>query len=84
MVPAPASPDSNQYGPILQYARSAHTNPTNVFNISPILAAVDGSETSARVFDTALALARETGIELQLLYVVGAPTMTFDAPGYDP
>lgn len=45
---------------------------------------MDRSETSARAFDTALALARETGAELQPLYVVDAPTMTFDAPGYDP
>jgi nucleotide-binding universal stress UspA family protein len=49
-----------------------------------ILAAIDGSETSARAFDTALQLARESGAELQPLYVVDVPTMVYDAPGYDP
>jgi len=49
-----------------------------------ILAAIDGSETSARVFDAALQLARESGAELQPLYVVDVPTMVYDAPGYDP
>jgi nucleotide-binding universal stress UspA family protein len=34
-----------------------------------ILAAIDGSETSARAFDAALQLARESGAELQPLYV---------------
>jgi nucleotide-binding universal stress UspA family protein len=49
-----------------------------------ILAAIDGSETSARAFDAALQLARESGAELQPLYVVDIPTMVYDAPGYDP
>ena len=49
-----------------------------------ILAAIDGSETSARAFDTALQLARESGAELQPLYVVDMPTMVYEAPGYDP
>lgn len=49
-----------------------------------ILAAIDGSETSARAFDAALQLAREAGAELQALYVVDVPTMVYDAPGYDP
>ncbi len=49
-----------------------------------ILAAIDGSETSARAFDAALQLARESGAELQPLYVVDVPTMVDDAPGYGP
>jgi nucleotide-binding universal stress UspA family protein len=49
-----------------------------------ILAAIDGSETSARAFDAALQLARESGAELQPLYVVDLPLMVYDAPGYDP
>lgn len=49
-----------------------------------ILAAMDGSETSARAFDAALQLARESGAKLQPLYVVDIPTMVYDAPGYDP
>jgi nucleotide-binding universal stress UspA family protein len=49
-----------------------------------ILAAIDGSETSARAFDAALQLARESGAELQPLYVVDVPMMVYDAPGYDP
>lgn len=49
-----------------------------------ILAAIDGSETSARAFDAALQLARESGAELQPLYVVDIPTMVYAAPSYDP
>jgi nucleotide-binding universal stress UspA family protein len=49
-----------------------------------ILAAIDGSETSARAFDAARKLARESGAELQPLYVVDVPLMVYDAPGYDP
>ncbi|WP_408447714.1 universal stress protein [Paraburkholderia sediminicola] len=45
-----------------------------------ILAAIDGSETSARAFDAALQLARESGAELQPLYVVDIPTMVYGAP----
>lgn len=49
-----------------------------------ILVAIDGSPTSARAFDAALQLARESGAELQPLYVVDVPIMAYDAPGYDP
>jgi nucleotide-binding universal stress UspA family protein len=49
-----------------------------------ILAAIDGSETSARAFDAALQLARESGADLQPLYVVEVPMMVYDSPGYDP
>lgn len=49
-----------------------------------ILAAIDGSETSAQALDAALQLARESGAELQPLYVVDVPPMVYDAPGYDP
>jgi nucleotide-binding universal stress UspA family protein len=49
-----------------------------------ILAAIDGSETSARAFDAALQLARESGAELQPLYVVDAPMTVYQSPGYDP
>ncbi|SDG43801.1 universal stress protein [Paraburkholderia phenazinium] len=49
-----------------------------------ILAAIDGSDTSARAFETAVQLARESGAELQPLYVVDVPLMVYDAPGYDP
>ena len=49
-----------------------------------ILAAIDGSETSTRAFDAALQLARESGAELQPLYVVDVPLMVYDTPGYDP
>jgi nucleotide-binding universal stress UspA family protein len=49
-----------------------------------ILAAIDGSETSARALDVALQLARESGAELQPLYVVDVPPMVYNAPSYDP
>ena len=49
-----------------------------------ILVAMDGSETSARAFDAALRLARESDAELQPLYVVDNPLMVYDAIGYDP
>jgi nucleotide-binding universal stress UspA family protein len=49
-----------------------------------ILAAIDGSETSARAFDAALQLARESGAELQPLYVVDVPMTVYQSPGYDP
>ncbi|SDG21587.1 universal stress protein [Paraburkholderia phenazinium] len=49
-----------------------------------ILVAMDGSETSARAFDAALTLARDTGAELQPLYVVDNPLMVYDSIGYDP
>jgi nucleotide-binding universal stress UspA family protein len=49
-----------------------------------ILAAIDGSETSARAFEAAVRLARKCGAELQPLYVIDVPVMAYDATGYDP
>ncbi|HYS66671.1 MAG TPA: universal stress protein [Paraburkholderia sp.] len=49
-----------------------------------ILVAVDGSHTSRRAFEAALALAKSTGAVLQPLYVVENTPMYFEAPGYDP
>lgn len=49
-----------------------------------ILAPIDGSETSARAFETALRVARESGAQLVPLYVVDVPLVGADAPGYDP
>jgi nucleotide-binding universal stress UspA family protein len=49
-----------------------------------ILAPVDGSETSARALSTALRIARETGAELEPLYVIDVPLMSYTAPGFDP
>jgi nucleotide-binding universal stress UspA family protein len=49
-----------------------------------ILAAIDGSETSIRALDAALRLARENHAELRPLYIVDAPLMAYEAPGYDP
>jgi nucleotide-binding universal stress UspA family protein len=50
---------------------------------SQILVPIDGSPTAARAFDAARKLARETGAQLQPLYVVAAPVMAYDAPGTD-
>lgn len=49
-----------------------------------ILAPIDGSEASARAFDAALRLARESAAQLVPLYVVDVPLVGADAPGYDP
>lgn len=49
-----------------------------------ILAPIDGSETSARAFETALRVARESGAQVVPLYVVDVPLVGADAPGYDP
>ncbi|PRX36435.1 nucleotide-binding universal stress UspA family protein [Paraburkholderia sp. BL18I3N2] len=49
-----------------------------------ILVAVDGSNTSRRAFEAALALAKASGAVLQPLYVVENTPMYFEAPGYDP
>ncbi|WP_144140148.1 universal stress protein [Paraburkholderia sp. BCC1884] len=49
-----------------------------------ILVAVDGSNTSRRAFDAALALAKSSGAVLQPFYVVENTPMYFEAPGYDP
>ncbi|MEQ5843733.1 universal stress protein [Paraburkholderia acidicola] len=49
-----------------------------------ILVAVDGSPTSRRAFDAALALASTPGAVLQPFYVIENTPMYFEAPGYDP
>lgn len=49
-----------------------------------ILVAVDGSATSSRALAAALDMARESGAQLQPLYVVDVPLMSYDTPGYDP
>ncbi|SIT48914.1 Universal stress protein [Paraburkholderia ribeironis] len=49
-----------------------------------ILVAVDGSTTSRRAFEAALALAKSNGAVLRPLYVVENTPMYFEAPGYDP
>ncbi|CAN7577114.1 universal stress protein [Paraburkholderia sp. 22099] len=49
-----------------------------------ILVAVDGSQTSRRAFEAALALAKSSGAVLQPLYVVENTPLYFEAPGYDP
>ena len=49
-----------------------------------ILVAVDGSETSSRALTAAVELARESDAQLQPLYVVDMPLMSYDVPGYDP
>jgi nucleotide-binding universal stress UspA family protein len=49
-----------------------------------ILVPIDGSDTSARAFDTALQLARDNNAELRPVYVIDNPLVAYDAPGYDP
>ncbi|MCX4162945.1 MULTISPECIES: universal stress protein [Paraburkholderia] len=49
-----------------------------------ILVAVDGSHTSRRAFDAALALASAPGAVLQPFYVIENTPMYYEAPGYDP
>ncbi|PQV54235.1 universal stress protein [Paraburkholderia sp. BL21I4N1] len=49
-----------------------------------ILVAVDGSNTSRRAFEAALALAKSSGAVLQPFYVVENTPLYFEAPGYDP
>ncbi|RKT22678.1 nucleotide-binding universal stress UspA family protein [Paraburkholderia sp. RAU2J] len=49
-----------------------------------ILVAVDGSNTSRRAFEAALALAKSNGAVLRPFYVVENTPMYFEAPGYDP
>lgn len=49
-----------------------------------ILVAVDGSNTSRRAFEAALALAKSHGAVLRPFYVVENTPMYFEAPGYDP
>ena len=49
-----------------------------------ILVAVDGSNTSRRAFEAALALAKSNHAVLQPFYVVENTPLYFEAPGYDP
>lgn len=49
-----------------------------------ILAPIDGSATSPHAFDAAMRFARDSGADLLALYVVDAPLIGADAPGYDP
>jgi nucleotide-binding universal stress UspA family protein len=49
-----------------------------------ILVPIDGSDTSARAFDTALQLARDNDAELCPVYIVDNPLVVYDSPGYDP
>ncbi|MFM0311457.1 universal stress protein [Paraburkholderia sp. RL17-383-BIF-A] len=49
-----------------------------------ILVAVDGSSTSRRAFEAALALAKSNGAILRPFYVVENTPLYFEAPGYDP
>lgn len=49
-----------------------------------IFVAVDGSNTSRRAFQAALALAKSNGAVLQPFYVVENTPLYFEAPGYDP
>ena len=49
-----------------------------------ILVAIDGSETAEHAFDSALQIARDSGAQLQPLYVIDNPLMAYDASGYDP
>ncbi|ASW01690.1 universal stress protein [Paraburkholderia aromaticivorans] len=49
-----------------------------------IFVAVDGSKTSRRAFEAALALARSNGAVLRPFYVVENTPLYFEAPGYDP
>ncbi|MEA3129945.1 MAG: hypothetical protein QOF46_1740 [Paraburkholderia sp.] len=49
-----------------------------------ILVAVDGSHTSRRAFEAALALAKSTGAVMRPFYVVENTPTYFEAPGYDP
>ncbi|MCC8400523.1 universal stress protein [Paraburkholderia sp. MMS20-SJTN17] len=51
---------------------------------SNILVAVDGSETAAHAFETALQVACETGARLHPLYVIDLPLMIPEVPGVDP
>ena len=49
-----------------------------------ILVAIDGSETSLLALDAAMQIPREADAELQPVYIIDAPLMAYDAPGYDP
>ncbi|UEP37887.1 universal stress protein [Burkholderia ambifaria] len=51
---------------------------------SNILVALDGSDTSSRALDAALALASQTHARLTPVYVVDFLVPAYDAAGYDP
>ncbi|CAB3961547.1 MULTISPECIES: universal stress protein [Burkholderia] len=51
---------------------------------SNILVALDGSDTSSRALDAALAIAAETGARLTPVYVVDFLVPAYDMYGYDP
>ncbi|WP_213304027.1 universal stress protein [Paraburkholderia sacchari] len=51
---------------------------------SRILVALDGSRTAATALDAAIQLARDSGAELQPLYVIDMPMLAYDVPGFDP
>ncbi|RQT15572.1 universal stress protein [Burkholderia contaminans] len=51
---------------------------------SNILVALDGSDTSSRALDAALAIASETGARLTPVYVVDFLVPAYDMYGYDP
>jgi nucleotide-binding universal stress UspA family protein len=67
---------------VRQSATRANASETTMYR--SILAAIDGSKISARALDEALRLARENHAELRSLYIVDAPLMAYEAPGYDP
>jgi nucleotide-binding universal stress UspA family protein len=49
-----------------------------------ILVALDGSATASQALDVALNLAADSGAELLPLYVIDAPIIAYDVPGFDP
>ncbi|CAM2188769.1 Universal stress protein [Paraburkholderia sacchari] len=51
---------------------------------SRILVALDGSRTASTALDAAIQLARDSGAELQPLYVIDMPMLAYDVPGFDP
>jgi nucleotide-binding universal stress UspA family protein len=51
---------------------------------SRILVALDGSATASAALDAAIRLARDTGAQLQPLYVIDIPLIAYDVPGFDP
>jgi nucleotide-binding universal stress UspA family protein len=50
---------------------------------SSILVAVDGSDSAAHAFDTALQFACETGARLHPLYVIDLPVRVDEVPSFD-
>jgi nucleotide-binding universal stress UspA family protein len=49
-----------------------------------ILVAIDGSGTSMLAFDAALRIAKDANAELEPIYIIDAPMMAYDVPGFDP